>query len=214
MNYEEVTWLDSRSDDGWTEQESLDMQVAKITTVGHVAKETAEVLCIASSMDEHTGQASGIMFIPKQCIISRWVIEKDHRRCDTKPSDIDRAAKAQDVIDQEFAAVAADREYSLAPGEEKERRSPPSIQVGDTVTNITRHDPPGIVTEIKKDSNTLNIGGGWAKVKTGFFIEWMVLSELKKVSPQERDRNWVAARGLVHSFPRPYTPGYPDFQSQ
>lgn len=67
-----VDWLDSRSDDGWTEQDSLEMRVAEITTVGQVAKETEDVLCVASSVDAATGQLSGIMFIPKCCIVKRW----------------------------------------------------------------------------------------------------------------------------------------------
>ena len=75
MALEIVDWLDSRSDDGWTEQDSLDMRVAKITTLGHVAQETDDVLCIASSRDEHTGQLSGMMFIPKQCILMRLSID-------------------------------------------------------------------------------------------------------------------------------------------
>jgi hypothetical protein len=64
-------WLDARSDDGWTEQTDLDMRVAKITTLGFVVQETEEVLCIAASLDERTGQVSGIMYIPKQCVLSR-----------------------------------------------------------------------------------------------------------------------------------------------
>lgn len=71
MSLEIVVWLDSRSDDGWTDEDSLEMRVAKITTVGHVAKETEDVLCIASSWDDQTGQLSGIMYILKRCICSR-----------------------------------------------------------------------------------------------------------------------------------------------
>ena len=82
MTLEIVDWVDSRSDDGWTEKDSLEMRVAKITTVGHVAQETDEVLCIASSLDEHTGQLSGIMYIPKQCIRARHVVEQIRRKAE------------------------------------------------------------------------------------------------------------------------------------
>lgn len=74
MPLEIVDWLDSRSDDGWTEQDSLDMRVAKITTLGHVVQETEDVLCIASSRDDHTGQLSGIIYIPKQCVLMRGTL--------------------------------------------------------------------------------------------------------------------------------------------
>jgi hypothetical protein len=47
------------------------MRIAEITSLGHVVEETKEVLCIASSVDARTGQLSGIMFIPKQCILAR-----------------------------------------------------------------------------------------------------------------------------------------------
>ena len=74
MPLEIVDWLDSRSDDGWIEQDNLDMRVAKITTLGHVVQETADVLCIASSRDDHTGQLSGIMYIPQRCVLTRSIL--------------------------------------------------------------------------------------------------------------------------------------------
>ncbi len=74
MTYEKVDWIDARSEDGWTEQDDLDMRVAEITTLGHVVKETADVLCIASSMDNHGDLVAGIMFIPRRCIIHRYAI--------------------------------------------------------------------------------------------------------------------------------------------
>lgn len=70
-NLEIVRWLDARSEDAWAEPESLDMRVAEIVTLGHVVRETDDVLCIASSKDGTTGQVSGIMFIPKRCVLSR-----------------------------------------------------------------------------------------------------------------------------------------------
>jgi hypothetical protein len=66
-----VTWIDARSQDGWTDQADLDVRVAIIETLGHVIKETEEVLCIASSMDMWTDQVAGIMFIPIRCVLKR-----------------------------------------------------------------------------------------------------------------------------------------------
>ncbi len=74
MKEVKVCWLDARSDDGWTEQADLDMRVARITTLGHLVQETTEVLCVAGSKDERTGQLSGVMFIPQVCVLSRQVI--------------------------------------------------------------------------------------------------------------------------------------------
>jgi hypothetical protein len=76
----EIDWVDARSDDGWTEQSDLDVRTAAITTLGRVAEETEEVLCIASSIEKHTGQLSGIMFIPKPCIITRQIIPEPLRQ--------------------------------------------------------------------------------------------------------------------------------------
>ena len=76
-----VRWKDARSDDGWCEQQGLEIRLAEITTVGHLICETDDVLCVASSFDAHTGQVSGIMFIPQVCVavlaILEQTIEKD-----------------------------------------------------------------------------------------------------------------------------------------
>ena len=74
MTLEIINWLDSRPDDGWTEKDGLDMRVSRITTLGHVARETDDVLCIASSRDKQTGQLSGIMYIPKCSILTRYAV--------------------------------------------------------------------------------------------------------------------------------------------
>lgn len=66
-----IWWVDSRSDDGWTSREDLDIRAAQITTVGFVIEETDDVLCLANSKCAHTNQLSGIMFIPKACIRKR-----------------------------------------------------------------------------------------------------------------------------------------------
>ena len=63
-----VHWDDARSDDGWSEESDLKMQPAQITTLGFLLKETEDLLCVASSVDAHTQQVSGIMFIPKACV--------------------------------------------------------------------------------------------------------------------------------------------------
>lgn len=72
-----VRWVDARSEDGWTEQRDVEPQGARIRTLGHCVKETDEVLCVAASVDDVTGQVSGIMFIPKQCILSRVDITEE-----------------------------------------------------------------------------------------------------------------------------------------
>ncbi len=69
-----VKWIDARSEDGWTEE--LDMQPATITTLGHLAEETDDMLCIASSRDARTGQLSGIMYIPKVCVLDCYDISE------------------------------------------------------------------------------------------------------------------------------------------
>lgn len=75
-NLIEVCWSDSRSEEGWSEQVGLGMRVAHITTVGHLVKETAKVLCIASSVDKITKQVLGIIYIPKSCILSRTALRQ------------------------------------------------------------------------------------------------------------------------------------------
>jgi hypothetical protein len=71
-----IRWLDARSEDGWTTEEDLDVRPATITTLGHLVQETDEVLCVAGSKDEITGQLSGIMFIPRVSVLTRRDIEK------------------------------------------------------------------------------------------------------------------------------------------
>ncbi len=72
-----VDWWDARSEDGWTEQDDIDVRLAHITTFGCLVKETEEILCVAASIDEVTSQVSGIMFIPKVCILTRRDIPSD-----------------------------------------------------------------------------------------------------------------------------------------
>ncbi len=69
-----VEWVDSRSEDGWTEQECLDVRVAHITTLGCLVRETDDVLCVAATTDEVTGQVAGIMFIPKVCVVKMFEV--------------------------------------------------------------------------------------------------------------------------------------------
>lgn len=70
-----VTWVDARTDDGWTSPEDLDHRLAMITTLGFLVRETDDVLCVASSRDKRTGQLSGIMYIPVVCILERREID-------------------------------------------------------------------------------------------------------------------------------------------
>jgi len=74
MQQVQVYWVDARSEDGWTEQKDVEPRLAHITTLGYRVKETDEVLCVAASVDDATDQVSGIMFIPKQCILWRVVV--------------------------------------------------------------------------------------------------------------------------------------------
>ncbi len=71
-----VNWIDAWSEDGWTELSEIDMQTANITTLGHLVQETDDVLCIAASKDARTGQLSGIMYIPKVCVLDRHEISE------------------------------------------------------------------------------------------------------------------------------------------
>jgi hypothetical protein len=72
-----IHWLDARSEDGWIEQEELDICAAKITTIGYLIDETEEVVCIANSKEEKTSQLSGIIIIPKVCILTQQNIGKE-----------------------------------------------------------------------------------------------------------------------------------------
>lgn len=82
--YQCVVWVDARSDDGWTLRADLDMRLATITTLGRIIIETSEVLCVASSRDERTGQLSGIMYIPKTAIVKRTKLLFDKPREEKK----------------------------------------------------------------------------------------------------------------------------------
>ncbi len=70
MNQVRVVWDDARSEDGWVEQEGIELRLAHITTLGWLVQENDAMVCVASSKDEFTGQVSGLMYIPKQCITS------------------------------------------------------------------------------------------------------------------------------------------------
>ena len=69
-----VYWVDARSEEGWVEQKDVEPVLARITTLGFCVHETEEVLCVAGSVDDVTGQVSSLTFIPQQCIRSRVVI--------------------------------------------------------------------------------------------------------------------------------------------
>ena len=71
-----VCWIDARSEDGWTTIDDLDYRPADIITVGQLVKETAELVCIAGSLDQRTGQVASIMYIPKVCITARGPIRR------------------------------------------------------------------------------------------------------------------------------------------
>lgn len=70
-----IHWLDARSEDGWVERKELNMRTAQVTTLGHFVGETKDMLCLASSQDEKTGQITGVMLIPKVCILDRQMVE-------------------------------------------------------------------------------------------------------------------------------------------
>lgn len=69
--YEQILWVDARSDDGWIDPNDLDVRLASIATVGRVIYDTDDVLCVASSEDSRTRQLSSVMYIPKKCIVKR-----------------------------------------------------------------------------------------------------------------------------------------------
>ncbi len=68
---ERVHWVDARSHDGWDRLDKRKAKVSQIETLGHIAKETNKVLCIASSWDATTGCFGGAMSIPKIAITRR-----------------------------------------------------------------------------------------------------------------------------------------------
>lgn len=72
--YEQILWVDARSDDGWTALDDLDVRLASIATVGRVVSETDDVIVVASSEDSRTRQLSAIVYIPKACIVKRVLL--------------------------------------------------------------------------------------------------------------------------------------------
>ena len=69
-----VHWTDSSSIDGWTWRSDMEMKLAEITTIGFLVEETANLLCVASSVHDDD-QFNGIIFIPKICALSYDYIE-------------------------------------------------------------------------------------------------------------------------------------------
>lgn len=65
-----VCWVDSRSEDAWTLPDDLKPKIDGVTTLGYLAKETEQVVSVASSVDLVTGQVCCVMHIPKVCILS------------------------------------------------------------------------------------------------------------------------------------------------
>lgn len=76
MRKEHVTWVDSQSEDGWTEIDTLEPKAALCETVGFVVAETDEILCIASTVEESINQCCCIMHIPQHAIQSRKRVKK------------------------------------------------------------------------------------------------------------------------------------------
>ncbi len=71
IKIELVYWVDSRSHDKWTQKDEIDLEVSAIRTIGFIAAENENVLCVVSSIDESTDQVLGILCIPKVAIVSR-----------------------------------------------------------------------------------------------------------------------------------------------
>lgn len=73
-----IVWRDSRSEDSWTDPKDLDMRSSLITTLGHLVSEDDELICVASSVDDKTGQLSGILFIPRACVVETVTFGQEH----------------------------------------------------------------------------------------------------------------------------------------
>lgn len=65
-----VRWVDSRSEDHWTEPDDVEPRASVITGTVHLVKETKRVVCVAAWVDSVTGQVCGVMHIPTECILS------------------------------------------------------------------------------------------------------------------------------------------------
>ncbi len=67
----QINWVDSRSSDEWTDCADIELCHAYIRTLGYLVKENEDMVCIAGCVDDLSGQVSGLIFIPKMCILSR-----------------------------------------------------------------------------------------------------------------------------------------------
>lgn len=77
---EYIVWVDVRSEEKWMGYDGIVLYLAKITTLGFFISENSKVLCVAQSVEKATGHYSDIIFIPKNCIVSRQVIKKRKKK--------------------------------------------------------------------------------------------------------------------------------------
>ncbi len=66
-----ITWVDSRSVEGWVTVEEIDRNAATIETIGHIVFEDKKHLCVAGSRGKQLGQYCSVIIIPKVCITKR-----------------------------------------------------------------------------------------------------------------------------------------------
>ena len=71
-----IEWFDPYSDDSeWQSVDKIKIDLAMVYSIGHVIKETDEVIVIAHSLgrtpSEKTNECCGMMIIPKKCIKKR-----------------------------------------------------------------------------------------------------------------------------------------------
>ena len=65
-----IRWLDSQSLDQWSEQGEQEVAPALVESIGWIYGETDEAIALAGTRTV-TGQMSGIIVIPKVCILVR-----------------------------------------------------------------------------------------------------------------------------------------------
>ena len=71
-----IEWIDPYSDDSaWTDLDSVEVDLPTVYTIGHVIKETDDVVVLAHSIgkkpNQDTDEVCGIMVLPKVVIKER-----------------------------------------------------------------------------------------------------------------------------------------------
>lgn len=79
-----IEWVDPYSDDSeWTSVDSIDIDLPTVYSIGHVIKETDDVVVLAHSMGRRpfkdTNEVCGIMILPKVVIKARRPVNVQFR---------------------------------------------------------------------------------------------------------------------------------------